>query len=77
MLCEAGIIFIINYDYRWPEAGVSNVYSGAASSIDTESTGLIVAHWSSTGSLTPLVFSWPPLIVAAGLAWNHNTHWVQ
>ncbi|XP_037782496.1 uncharacterized protein LOC119578901 isoform X1 [Penaeus monodon] len=59
----------------WPEAGVSNVYSGVVSGVDGGAGGVVVAHWSSSAALTPLVFAWPPILVSAGLAWNHNTHW--
>ncbi|CAL4061045.1 unnamed protein product, partial [Meganyctiphanes norvegica] len=59
----------------WPEAGVSNVYSGVVGGVEAGAVGVVVAHWSSTAALTPLVFAWPPVMVAAGLAWNHNTHW--
>nr|XP_045591996.1 uncharacterized protein LOC123753983 isoform X1 [Procambarus clarkii]XP_045591997.1 uncharacterized protein LOC123753983 isoform X1 [Procambarus clarkii] len=59
----------------WPEAGVSNVYSGVVGGVDGGAGGVVVAHWSSSAALTPLVFAWPPILVAAGLSWNHNTHW--
>ncbi|XP_042215354.1 uncharacterized protein LOC121861551 isoform X1 [Homarus americanus] len=59
----------------WPEAGVSNVYSGVVGGVDAGAGGVVVAHWSSSAALTPLVFAWPPILVAAGLSWNHNTHW--
>ncbi|XP_071527220.1 uncharacterized protein [Panulirus ornatus] len=59
----------------WPEAGVSNVYSGVVGGVDGGANGVVVAHWSSSAALTPLVFAWPPILVAAGLSWNHNTHW--
>ncbi|XP_076059863.1 uncharacterized protein LOC143036412 isoform X2 [Oratosquilla oratoria] len=59
----------------WPEAGVSNVYSGVVSAVEGGARCVIVAHWSGGGSVTPLVFAWPPILIAAGLTWNHNTHW--
>ncbi|XP_064113108.1 uncharacterized protein LOC135219888 isoform X1 [Macrobrachium nipponense] len=59
----------------WPEAGVSNVYNGIVSGAEGGAGGVVVAHWSSSAALTPLVFAWPPVLVAAGLSWNHNTHW--
>ncbi|KAK3858719.1 hypothetical protein Pcinc_035106 [Petrolisthes cinctipes] len=59
----------------WPEAGVSNVYRGVVGGVEGGTMGVVVAHWSSTAALTPLVFAWPPILVAAGLSWNHNTHW--
>lgn len=59
----------------WPEAGVSNVYSGVVGGVEGGAMGVVVAHWSSTAALTPLAFAWPPILVAAGLSWNHNTHW--
>lgn len=59
----------------WPEAGVSNVYSGVVGGVDGGAVGVVVAHWSSSAALTPFVFAWPPILVAAGLSWNHNTHW--
>lgn len=62
---------------RWPEAGVSNVYSGVVGGVDGGAVGVVVAHWSSSAALTPFVFAWPPILVAAGLSWNHNTHWVS
>lgn len=62
---------------RWPEAGVSNVYSGVVGGVEGGAVGVVVAHWSSSAALTPLVFAWPPVLVAAGLSWNHNTHWVS
>lgn len=56
---------------------MSNVYSGVVSGVDGGAGGVVVAHWSSSAALTPLVFAWPPILVSAGLAWNHNTHWVS
>lgn len=55
---------------------MSNVYSGVVGGVEGGAVGVVVAHWSSTAALTPLVFAWPPILVAAGLSWNHNTHWV-
>ncbi|KAK7077572.1 hypothetical protein SK128_012479 [Halocaridina rubra] len=59
----------------WPEAGVSNVYNGVVSGVEGGAGGVVIAHWSSSAALTPLIFAWPPILVAAGLSWNHNTHW--
>lgn len=55
---------------------MSNVYSGVVGGVEGGAVGVVVAHWSSTAALTPLVFAWPPILIAAGLSWNHNTHWV-
>lgn len=56
---------------------MSNVYRGVVGGVEGGAAGVVVAHWSSTAALTPLVFAWPPILVAAGLSWNHNTHWVR
>ncbi|RXG59905.1 Tankyrase-2 [Armadillidium vulgare] len=40
----------------WPEAGVSNVYSGVVSSLESGSNTVLVAHWSNSACLTPLDF---------------------
>ena len=57
----------------FPEAGVSNVFRGCVKT--TSPSAIVVAHWSTPASLTPLVFVWPAVVVAAGLSWNSNTHY--
>lgn len=59
----------------FPEAGICNVFGGVVDRRwEDRTTVTIVAHWSTPASLTPLVFMWPSIAVAAGLAWNGSTH---
>lgn len=65
----------------FPEASTYNIHEGV---VEKHGTGdnlfcnsrsvVVVAHWSTPASLTPLVFTWPAILVCAGLAWNGRTH---
>ena len=65
----------------FPEAGVSNVFKGcvgkqiAGNSLSSSLSHVVIAHWSTPASLTPLVFMWPAVVVGAGLSWNKQTHY--
>jgi len=63
----------------FPEAGISNVFKGCVNNTESTFVGgaptsVVIAHWSTPASLTPLVFMWPAVIVGAGLSWNKQTH---
>lgn len=59
-----------------PEASLCNIYHGTINAVNNSSLGLIVANWSGSCNFTPRVFALPGFLLLAGLAWNHNTHWV-
>lgn len=60
-----------------PEAALCNVLGAVQLASQTNVLGVVVALWSGPHHLTPHPFAWPGFIVAAGMAWNTNTHWVR
>jgi hypothetical protein len=60
-----------------PEAALCNVLGAVQIASQTSVLGVVVALWSGPHHLTPHPFAWPGFIVAAGMAWNTNTHWVR
>lgn len=60
-----------------PEAAVYNIYNSVKCASSQSGLGLLVCNWTGRGYLTHLPFSWPGLLIAAGLAWNGDVHWVS
>lgn len=58
-----------------PEAAVYNIYNSVKCASSQSGLGLLVCNWTGRGYLTHLPFSWPGLLIAAGLAWNGDVHW--
>ncbi|XP_070578934.1 uncharacterized protein [Ptychodera flava] len=58
-----------------PEAGIRNIFHAVQCSQSHDAIGLLLTDWAGHGSLCHQTVSWPAYICAAGLAWNHSTHW--
>lgn len=57
-----------------PDTAINNIYKGAHVATCYGAHGLIVFDWAGSPHHTPLCFSWPALLLTAGLAWNSSTH---
>ncbi|XP_076162883.1 uncharacterized protein LOC143144407 isoform X2 [Ptiloglossa arizonensis] len=53
-----------------PASTHANTKNAVKTSLEQDSVGIIVAHWSGNHHLTPHPFAWIGYLIAAGLAWN-------
>ncbi|XP_077999420.1 uncharacterized protein LOC144452238 [Glandiceps talaboti] len=58
-----------------PEAAVRNIFHAVQCSQTHSSMGLLLTDWAGNGCLSHQPISWPAYLCAAGLAWNHTSHW--
>lgn len=56
-----------------PASTLANTKNAIKTSIEQNSIGIVVAHWSGSHHLTPHPFSWIGYLIAAGLSWNPDT----
>lgn len=56
-----------------PASTYVNTRNAIKTSLEQDSIGVVVAHWSGSHHLTPHSFAWIGYLVAAGLAWNPTT----
>ncbi|KAM0731335.1 Protein VAPYRIN [Formica fusca] len=56
-----------------PASTYANTRNAIKTSLEQNSIGIVVAHWSGSHHLTPHPFAWIGYLVAAGLAWNPMT----
>lgn len=53
-----------------PASTYANTKNAIKTSLEQDSVGIVVAHWSGSHHLTPHPFAWIGYLIAAGLAWN-------
>ncbi|XP_076643279.1 uncharacterized protein LOC143353675 [Halictus rubicundus] len=53
-----------------PASTYANTKNAIKTSLEQNSIGIVVAHWSGSHHLTPHPFAWIGYLIAAGLAWN-------
>lgn len=53
-----------------PASTYANTKNAIKTSLEQDSIGIVVAHWSGSHHLTPHPFAWIGYLIAAGLAWN-------
>lgn len=56
-----------------PASTYANTKNAIKTSLEQNSIGIVVAHWSGSHHLTPHPFAWIGYLVAAGLSWNPAT----
>ncbi|KAG7208569.1 hypothetical protein KM043_014782 [Ampulex compressa] len=56
-----------------PASTFANTKNAIKASLEQDSIGIVVAHWSGSHHLTPHPFAWIGYLIAAGLAWNPST----
>ena len=59
-----------------PEAALKNIYNATRSANCQGALGLVACNWTGRGHMVHLPFCWPGFLVAAGLGWNSDCHWV-
>ncbi|XP_064621643.1 uncharacterized protein LOC135484263 isoform X2 [Lineus longissimus] len=58
-----------------PEAAIGNIYNAVKAASSHNALGVSVCHWAGVGHMTHQPFSWPGLVISAGLSWNSTSHW--
>ncbi|KAK9298691.1 hypothetical protein QLX08_008058 [Tetragonisca angustula] len=53
-----------------PASTYVNTKNAIKTSLEQDSVGIVIAHWSGSHHLTPHPFAWIGYLIAAGLAWN-------
>lgn len=56
-----------------PASTYANTKNAIKTSLEQDSIGILVAHWSGSHHLTPHPFAWIGYLIAAGLSWNPST----
>lgn len=55
-----------------PIAALQNIKRAMDQGFEHQAIGMLICDWSGKGHVTDPLFSLPPLVAMAGMAWNKN-----